>query len=542
MKSRWQFNMNLQASLKCLLSLACLAACVPLSCAALASVTVQNPLTPSESRGKQIYTRGTSPSGKEILAYIGDSSLEVPGSTMPCANCHGLDGQGKPEGGVTPSNLTWEALTKPYGLRHADGRQHPPYTERAIELALTRGLDPAGNRLLPVMPRYVMSKEDLADLILYLKRLGKDRDPGISETALVIGTTVPNGALAEMGQAVKAVITACFAELNSQGGVYNRRFELKVIETAETATAKRANLERLLTDEQVFALTGAFIAGSEKELIPLIAQHEAPLIGPITLYPQTEFPLNRQVFYLLSGVDGQARALIDFVAKKPEFKPAGVAVVYPRNEIIGVVVKAIEDQSKKNGLSAPQTYDYAVGSLNVAEAIKQLRPVGREVIFFLGGSEESLSFMREADKLGWYPYILQPNASGGTEIFKAPPGFNGKLFFSVPTLPADQSAKGLKEFFALAEKYKLPNKHLAAQFSAYSAAKILAEALKQVGRDVSREKLIQALEGFHQYSTELTPAITYGPNRRIGALGAYVLQIDLKEKRLAPASGWIELN
>lgn len=533
--------MSLQTGLKCLLSLACLAFCVPLSCGALTGAPAQTPLTLSESRGKQIYAQGTSPSGRKITAYLGESSLEVSGSAMPCANCHGLDGQGKPEGGVTPSNLTWEALTKPYGVTHADGRQHPPYNERTLESAITRGVDPAGNRLLNVMPRYVMSKEDLADLILYLKRLGKDRDPGISETEIVIGTTIPNGALAEMGQAVKAVTTAFFDELNSQGGVYSRRFKLKLIETAETPAAKRANIERLLTDEPVFAMTGAFIAGSEKEIIPLIAQNEVPLIGPITLYPQTGFPLNRQVFYVLSGVDGQARALIDFVARKPEFKTSGVAVVYPRSEINGSVVKAIEDQSRKDGLSAPQVYDYVAGSLDVGEAIKQLRQAGRAVVFFLGSSGELLSFMREADKLSWYPSILQPGG-GGAEIFNAPAGFNGKLFFSVPTSPADQSAKGIKEFYALAEKYKLPRQHLAVQFFVYSAARILVEALRRVGRDVSREKLIQALEGLYQYPTELTPAITYGPNRRIGAMGAYVVQIDLKEKRLLPASGWIDIN
>lgn len=35
-------------------------------------------------------------------------------------------------------------------------------------------LDPAGNKLLYVMPRYQMSKEDLDDLVVYLKRLGTD--------------------------------------------------------------------------------------------------------------------------------------------------------------------------------------------------------------------------------------------------------------------------------------------------------------------------------------------------------------------------------
>src|SRR5207249_9558104 len=41
-----------------------------------------------ENRGKQIYIQGTSRAGKEILAYLGESSLEVQGSAMPCANCH----------------------------------------------------------------------------------------------------------------------------------------------------------------------------------------------------------------------------------------------------------------------------------------------------------------------------------------------------------------------------------------------------------------------------------------------------------------------
>ncbi|MGI9069712.1 MAG: cytochrome c/ABC transporter substrate-binding protein [Pyrinomonadaceae bacterium] len=496
-----------------------------------------------ETRGKQIYIQGTSPSGKEILAYLGESSLEVPGSAMPCANCHGLNGEGKPEGGVDPSNLTWESLTKPYGLTHADGRRHPAYTERGLELAITRGTDPAGNKLLNVMPRYQMTSEDMADLIAYLKRLGKDRDPGVYENRIVIGTAVPaQGALAEMGQAVKAVITAFFDDLNSQGGIYNRRFELKFIETGETPAATRANLERLLTDEQVFAMTGAFIAGAEKELLELLARKEVPLIGPLTLYPQTGFPLNRQVFYLLSGTDGQFRALVDFAAKKPELKNPGVALVYLRSEVNANVLEAIKDQSKKQGWSAPQSYDYVAGQFDAAGAVSKLSQANRTVVFFLGGPDEAMSLMKEAEKVNWFPFIFLPSANAGARIVEAPAGFDGKLFLSFPTSPTDQTAEGVKEFLALSGKYQLSTKHLAAQISAYSAAKILAEALKKAGKDVSREKLIQVLEGFYEYRTGLMPAISYGLNRRIGAMGAYVITVDLKTKQLIPASGWIGIN
>ena len=481
------------------------------------AVFAQDGLTPPESRGKQIYVQGKGSPSREILAYLGESSIEVPGSAMPCANCH------------------WESLTKPYGLANANGRKHPPYTERALELAITRGTDPAGNKLLNVMPRYQMSREDLSDLVVYLKRLGKDRDPGISENKIVIGTVLPlKGGLMDLGQAVKAATSAYFQELNSQGGIYNRRLELKFVETAESPAATRTNVERFLREEQVFAMTGAFIAGSEKEIVTLARENEVPLVGPMTLLPLTGFPVNRQVFYLLSGVDGQARALIDFAAKRPELKSAGAAVVSPETE-------AIRDESTKTGLPAPEVVSYARGHFTADETAKNLKQTGREAVFFLGDSEEALAFMKESEKLGWFPAVYLPVPTS-RKLFEAPLGFKNKLFCSFPTTPADQTAAGIKEFRNLAEKYKLPPDHLAAQLQACSAARILVEGLKRAGRDVSREKLIGALEGLNRFETGSTPPITYGPNRRIGALGAYVVMIDLETKQFGPVSAWIAID
>ena len=533
--------MNLAAPRKCLV-IAGLALCLLRFGGVDNSVNVQDPLTSGESRGKQIYLNGTSPSGKEILAYLGESSLEAPGSAVTCANCHGRDGQGKPEGGVTPSKLDWETLTKPYGV-NANGRQHPPYTERGLELAITRGIDPAGNKLLNVMPRYQMSRDDLSDLILYLKRIGKDRDPGISETSIVIGSVVPSsGSLAEAGQAVKALMTAFAEEVNSQGGIYNRRLQFKFLETSDTPAITRAHLERFLDDQQVFAMTGAFIVGAEKEITTLVAQKEVPLIGPATLYPQTEFPLNRQVFYLWSGIEDQARALVHFAAKKPESKKAGLAVVYSETATNEKVIKAIREQSKKDELSSLDEHHYAPGHLDAGETIRKLKQNNRDSILILSTGEETHAIVKEAEKLNWFPSIYLSGAAAGKEIFDTPAGFNGKIFFSFPSSPADQTPDGIKEFQALAEKYKVPAQHLAAQIAAYGACKVLVEALKRSGRDLSREKLIANLEGLNQFETGVTPAITYGPNRRIGALGAYVISVDLQKKQFVPASSWIGID
>ncbi|HEX6045819.1 MAG TPA: ABC transporter substrate-binding protein [Pyrinomonadaceae bacterium] len=504
--------------------------------------TAQQPLTPQEARGKQIYSRGTSASGKEILAYVGEASLEIPGNVMACANCHGQSGQGKTEGGITPSNITWEALTKPYGVTHANGRKHPAYTDRSLELAITRGIDAGGNKLFNTMPRFQMSKEDLDDLILYIKRLGTDLDPGISDRKIVIGTATPSaGPLAELGQVVRDVIAAVFAETNSQGGVYNRQLELKYL-PVETRSVTRADLERLIKDEKVFALTGVLMAGVEGELAAFIAEQQVPLVGPLTLDPRIGSPLNRQIFYTLSGNAGQMRALIDFVARKPDSKSLMLGIVYTPNDLNASIIQAAKEQSQKDGMSAPQVFEYASGKFAAPEMVAGLKQANVSAVMFLGGAADLPVLLSEAGKVNWFPQIFLQSASASTALFESPAGFDGKIFSTFPSAPNDQKEEGLREFRTVSEKYKLPQKHLAAQISAYSSAKILIEALKRAGKELSRERLIQALEGLYNFQTGLTPAITYGPNRRIGATGAYIVTVDLKEKKFVPVSDWVEIN
>ncbi|HEY0100848.1 MAG TPA: ABC transporter substrate-binding protein, partial [Pyrinomonadaceae bacterium] len=473
-----------------------------------------------------------------------EASLEVPASTMTCANCHGFDGQGKPEGGITPSNITWEALTKSYGVTHASGRKHPPYTERAVELALTRGLDPAGNRLLNVMPRYGMSREDMNDLVAYLKRLGTDRDPGLTDREIRIGMLVAaKGALAEMGQAIKAVVAAYFAEVNSQGGIYNRRIELKFAETGDTPAATLASVERLVKDEQVFALSSAMIAGADREIATLAHNAEVPLVAPFTLYPPLAAPVNRQVFYLLSGIDDQARALVLFAAQKfPDKNATRAAIVYPESEVNAGVAVAIDEQSRLAGWSAPGRVKYARGSFDAATTAKELSAKGVNAVFLLGGSDDARALWTAAEKLNWSPTLYLPGAMTGRDILDAPQAFREKIFLSFPSVPADIKPPALENFRALAAKYKLPQGHIAAQVSAYVSAQLLVEGLKRAGRDLSREKLIGALEGLYEYETGLTPRLTYSPNRRVGAAGAYIVAVDMEKKQFLPASGWIGIK
>jgi ABC-type branched-subunit amino acid transport system substrate-binding protein len=497
-------------------------------------------LTPQERRGRAIYLRGESPSGKEIGATVGE--LDVPASTVTCAGCHGTRAEGKTEGGVTAGDLTWANLTKPYGHTHPTGRKHGPFDEASFARAVTTGVDPSGNTMLTAMPRFKMSAEDMADLLAYLKAIEHDRDPGLTEDAIRVGTLLPSkGGLAETGAAMRDVLTAFFAELNARGGVYNRKVELRVADTQGDAASAAAAARHLVADEQTFALVGGLSAGADKELAALTRELEVPLVGPSSLLPQAAAG-NRYTFYLLPGVAEQARALVNFEAQKRQLKDAGIAVVYAGGEINETAAAAVEEQCRHAACGAVRKHLYERGKFDAQAALKSVK--GADAVLFLGtGAGEEADFMRAADADGWRPDVLLLGVLAGRELAASvPAGFAGKVFLAFPSIPSDLTPEGRAELTALAEKYKFPARHVAAQLSALAAAKVLVEGLQRAGKDLSREKLVTALEGLYDFETGLMPRLTFGPNRRVGALGAYVVTVDAERKTFVPAGEWVKSN
>jgi ABC-type branched-subunit amino acid transport system substrate-binding protein len=501
-----------------------------------AAAKLTAPLSAEERRGKAFYLRGESAGGQEITAMMGE--IDVPASTIPCAGCHGMRGEGKTEGGVTAGGLTWSYLTKPYG--HADGaRKHPAFSEASLIRTLTAGLDPAGNKLAVAMPTYRMPREDMANLIAYLKRMELDTDPGVSENTIVVGTLLPEaGAMGGMGQSMEDVLRAYFAEVNSRGGVYNRKLELRVARGPAAATL--ANFKSLVDDEHVFAVVSGLVAGSDENVAALSREQEVPVIGPATLLPQRGLPLNRYVFYLLPGLKEQAQALVNFAAKQSARANARVAVVSAESDLNKQIAATIDEQGKKVDWQPATRLVYPREKFNATQSVAQLKQEGTETVFLLGSGADASDFFKAAEAANWSPSVYLLGALAGKEITEiVSVKMKDHVFLAFPTIQTDVSEAGAREFKGLLEKYKLSTAHAAAQLSALAAAKTFVQALERSGRNLTREQLVTTLEGLYEFETGLTPRLSFGPNRRVGALGAYVVTID-PEKKLFPATAeWI---
>ena len=497
-------------------------------------------LTLQEKRGKAFYLRGESASGKEITAMMGE--VDVPATTLTCAGCHGSRGEGRTEGGVTAGNMSWAYLTKPYGHADEGGRKHSAFTETSFVRSLTAGLDPAGNKLAVAMPTYRMPQEDMANLIAYLKRIETDTDPGLTENTIVLGTVLPEKtALHGLAQSMGDVLQAYFAEVNSRGGIYNRKIELRLMYGDAKATV--ANAKRLIDDDQVFAMVSGLTAGAEDGIAALTQEKEVPFVGPSTLLPQRGLPLNRYIFYLLPGLKEQARALTLFAAKKTDPSKSNAAIVSPDLEFNRSIAASVEEQAKKSRWSAVTTNYYPRDELAAAQLIAQLKQKGTDTVFVLSSGIEAAALVKAAETADWNAsFYLLGSLVGRNAGDSFSAKMKDKVFLAFPTVPTDVSSAGAAEYTALLQRNKIEGTHAAAQASAIAAARILVHALELCGRDLSRERLVTALEGLYEYDTGLMPKITFGPNRRIGALGAYVVTID-PEKKLFPASvEWVAVE
>jgi len=136
---------------------------------------------------------------------------------------------------------------------------------------------------------------------------------------------------------------------------------------------------------------------------------------------------------------------------------------------------------------------------------------------------------------GWSPNLFFLGTLSGRDL---PPESKNKIFLAFPTVPSDVSSEGLAEFRELQEKYKIAPRHTAAQLSAFAAAKVFVEGLTRAGRDLNREKFISALDTLYDYDTGVTPRLTFGPNRRVGAAGAHIVTFDPAKKEFTPL-GWV---
>ena len=492
---------------------------------------ISNAWSNDEHAGRRLYLEGITPSGEPLRALIGFGQTPLSGQAIACGNCHGADGKGRAEGGVLPSDIGWEELTKPYGHSHPGGRRHGPFSQASFLRAVNEGLDPAGNRLDWAMPRYALSRSDAEALIAYLKRLGEERAPGVGEATLRIGTILPDAKRLAAAGAMRAALAAYVETVNRAGGLHQRKLELVVASDYREARKRFAAAP-------VFALVSPFELEHGGELRALTEEMRLPVVGAFAGAGATLGDRDNLVFHVTPGLAEEAAVLVDFAAHRAGVAPLRGAIVASGAPADDVAAQAAARRCAARRCGDLARIGWYAARFDAAATVRTLKAERRGQVFFFGAQQEFERLLEEAARAAdssWRPSI-HATGSLARAALAARERFPGELFLAFPTPPPGRALQELRREFGLPAQYE------AAQATVLAAAAVLVEGLRRAGRDLSRERFVQALESLNNYDPGgFGPAVSFGPDRRNGVRGGYVVAVE-RARGIVPASAWITLD
>lgn len=132
-------------------------------------------------------------------------------------------------------------------------------------------------------------------------------------------------------------------------------------------------------------------------------------------------------------------------------------------------------------------------------------------------------------------HLVSPSSGEPSELRIVPATLAGRPSTTavLPIRPSDE------RFAAFLRRHGMEPTFSGLQAQAFAAARVLVEGLRRAGATPTRAKLIAGLETIREFDTWVTPPVSFGPNRRTGAEGAWLVAFD--ERSRIVRSQWVPL-
>ena len=243
---------------------------------------------------------------------------------------------------------------------------------------------------------------------------------GVTDDKIYIGTqSLLSGAYAYIGQPAYDGLRACIARFNAQGGVLGRQVELVAYDDQYDAAQGQAVIERLVEQDEVFALVslGGHIVESS---LDYLKETGIPVInissGLDVCYSDNESEGN--IFQIQPANMTDARYLIARVLHEPIFGPnkdeklpedAKIAVVHGTDSASMSSLGHLQELAEQEG-ATDRLVIQAVTQDTYATAIQQFQNENCQVVIFMG--VDSTTWISAMDDAQWeVPVVFSYGAS-----------------------------------------------------------------------------------------------------------------------------------
>lgn len=370
--------------------------------------------------------------------------------------------------------------------------------------------------------------------------------PGVTDNSIKLGvTTILSGPVAFAGIAGQEAVKAYFSHLNEQGGIHGRTFTWVIEDNQYEPQASIATVKKLLTRDEVFALPIAFGTVVAVAIKELVTEEQVPALaigGGEPIYD----PPSRYLFMAGTPYTWQAAIAAEYIATDLGGQgKAKLALIYQDDDMGKAFVAGVEKTAAHFGMDLVATVPIARGSTDASAQVAAV--AARDPDYILAGTilADTASILREVQKLGLRARVIgtgQPSMHArlielaGAEAVK---DYVGVKDFAAWT----DDVPGMNELRAVAEKYAPAmiaeeNEYFIAS---YVNSMLMARAMEQAGRNLTREAVTDALSAMVNVDTGgLTSPVSFGPDKRFSGTGGRVYRLNLQTNSVEAITDWMQ--
>ena len=332
----------------------------------------------------------------------------------------------------------------------------------------------------------------LAALILGLAAACALAESGVTKDTIVLGQSVAlTGPAAQLGIQMRNGARAYFDHVNKEGGVYGRKIELITLDDGYEPARTVPNTKRLIEEEHVFALFGYVGTPTSVPAVPVFTAAKVPFFGPFTGAEALRQPFNRYIFHVRASYYDETDKIVEQVVSTGGQR---IAVFYQDDAYGQAGLKGTEIAMGKRGLKIAALGTVERNTTKVEGAVKAINAAQPDAVVMISAYSSCAEFIRQMRKAGSAATFYNVSFVGSKALSDAlgKEGV-GVAISQVMPFPWAVAIPVVKEYQQLSASDGNKDFNFSA-IEGFVAAKVFVEGLKRTGKDLTRERFIDALE------------------------------------------------
>jgi ABC-type branched-subunit amino acid transport system substrate-binding protein len=320
--------------------------------------------------------------------------------------------------------------------------------------------------------------------------------PGVTAKSILLGQSAAfSGPAAQLGIQMNIGTKAYLDHINAQGGVYGRKIALKTRDDQYEADLCVDATTKLIEEDKVFALISYVGTPTTAAAMPIITKAKVPLVGPFTGAELLRTPVNRYIFNVRASYYDETEKIVDLLVSNGN---TNIAVFYQDDNYGLAGLKGVEIAMAKRNLKISALGKVERNTIKVEDAVKSINAARPDGVVMISAYTSVAEFVRQMKKAGSITQFYNVSFVGSKALADAlkDEGYGITISQVVPFPWSSSGVRVVKEYQEIMTKAGNTDFNFSS-LEGYIVAKVMVEGLKRAGKDLTREKLIAALESMN---------------------------------------------